>query len=67
MLYSFGLSFIGRAYSEQRLIELAYSFEQLTQVGLQRKPVILPTPDLCSVSANGKGTLSRMVTLGLGV
>ncbi|KAK0748488.1 amidase signature domain-containing protein [Apiosordaria backusii] len=44
----FGLSFIGKPFSEQKLIELAYSFEQHTQFGLQRKPVVLPTADICS-------------------
>ncbi|KAK0702721.1 amidase signature domain-containing protein [Lasiosphaeris hirsuta] len=44
----FGISFIGRPYSEQRLIELAYAFEQLTGIGLQRKPMLLPNADLCS-------------------
>jgi len=44
----FGLSFIGRPYSEQKLIELAYSFEQLTQIGSQRKPVVLPMSEICS-------------------
>ncbi|KAK3944347.1 amidase [Diplogelasinospora grovesii] len=45
----FGISFIGRPYSEQKLIELAYSFEKLTQIGLQRKPVVLPSADPCSL------------------
>ena len=34
----FGLSFIGTAYSEARLIELAYSYEQATLISRKGKP-----------------------------
>ncbi|KAK3381842.1 amidase signature domain-containing protein [Podospora didyma] len=43
----FGISFIGRAFSDQGLIELAFAFEQLmSHSGAQRKPIVLPTIDL---------------------
>jgi amidase len=38
-----GISFIGRAWSEPRLIELAYSFEQATKH--RTAPRFLPTAD----------------------
>jgi amidase len=37
----FGLSFFGTAYSEPKLIGLAYAFEQATKV--RRRPQFLPT------------------------
>lgn len=36
--FPFGISFIGTAYSEARLIELAYSYEQATLIGQKGKP-----------------------------
>lgn len=39
-----GISFFGRAWSEPKLISLAYSFEQATKV--RRPPNFLPTADL---------------------
>ncbi|KAK0660432.1 amidase signature domain-containing protein [Cercophora samala] len=50
----FGLSFIGKPFTEERLIELAYAFEQHTLIGRQRRPVVLPTVDLCD-TLRGKG------------
>lgn len=41
-----GISFIGAAWSEPKLIALAYAFEQLTKA--RRAPKFLPTADLTS-------------------
>ncbi|KAK3369412.1 amidase signature domain-containing protein [Lasiosphaeria ovina] len=56
-----GIPFIGRPYSEQRLIELAYAFEQFTGIGLERKPVLLPKSDFCSTMKR-RGLLSRILS-----
>lgn len=48
----FGISFVGRKWSEETLIRLAYAFEQRTQVQSSRMPMILPQTDL---------TLSKVV------
>ena len=42
----FGISFVGRKWSEEKLIALAYAFEQRTQVRRQRRPLIAPKYDL---------------------
>ncbi|RDW58725.1 hypothetical protein BP6252_13201 [Coleophoma cylindrospora] len=42
----FGISFIGRAWSEQTLLKYAYAFEQLTQVRKSGKPYMLPSTEL---------------------
>ncbi|KZV79569.1 hypothetical protein EXIGLDRAFT_846410 [Exidia glandulosa HHB12029] len=46
-----GLSFVGTAFSEERLIALAYAFEQGTQVRLQRKayPQAIPRTQLVDI------------------
>ncbi|KAI4253871.1 MAG: hypothetical protein LQ352_003426, partial [Teloschistes flavicans] len=42
----FGISFIGRKWSEEKLISLAYAFEQRTMIRRQMKPYIRPTFEL---------------------
>lgn len=46
-----GISFIGTAFSEERLIGLAYAYEQGTQVRLTRKAYkqAIPTTQLIDV------------------
>lgn len=45
----FGLSFVGTKFSEARLIELAYSYEQATHTQLQGKPYVIPKTQLADV------------------
>ena len=42
----FGIAFIGRQWSEETLISLAYAFEQRTMVRKMKKPHIVPTSEL---------------------
>ena len=42
----YGIAFIGRKWSEEKLIALAYAFEQRTLVRQKLKPQILPTKEL---------------------
>lgn len=42
----FGIAFIGRQWSEETLISLAYAFEQRTMIRKQGKPYIIPTFEL---------------------
>ena len=42
----FGIAFIGRRWSEETLISLAYAFEQRTMIRKKRKPYMLPTFEL---------------------
>ena len=42
----FGIAFIGRQWSEETLISLAYAFEQRTMIRKMRKPYIIPTFEL---------------------
>lgn len=42
----FGISFVGRKWSEEKLISLAYAFEQRTMVRRKMKPYIRPTFEL---------------------
>ena len=42
----FGIAFIGRQWSEETLISLAYAFEQRTMIRKKKKPYIIPTFEL---------------------
>ncbi|KAL8735951.1 MAG: hypothetical protein Q9166_000513 [cf. Caloplaca sp. 2 TL-2023] len=42
----FGLAFVGRRWSEEKLISLAYAFEQRTMIRRKMKPYIRPTFEL---------------------
>lgn len=42
----FGLAFVGRRWSEETLISLAYAFEQRTLVRTKRKPLVSPRFEL---------------------
>lgn len=42
----FGIAFVGRKWSEEKLISLAYAFEQRTMIRRQMKPYIRPTSEL---------------------
>lgn len=42
----FGISFIGRKWSEEQLIGMAYAFEQRTQVRRSVKPFVVPKTEL---------------------
>ena len=50
----FGIAFIGRRWSEETLISLAYAFEQRTMVRKKGKPYIIPTFELggCQTTAH---------------
>ncbi|MCJ1388190.1 hypothetical protein MMC18_001035 [Xylographa bjoerkii] len=45
----FGISFVGRAWSEEKLISVAYAFEQRTMVRQRVKPLVSPTIELQNV------------------
>ena len=47
--FRYGLSFIGRAWSEADLIGYAYAYEQRTQVRNQRLPYLVPNVELSDV------------------
>ena len=42
----FGIAFVGRQWSEETLISLAYAFEQRTMVRKMKRPYIIPTSEL---------------------
>ena len=44
--YSFGLSFLGKHFSEEKLISYAYDFEQRTKVRDRVSPYITPNIEL---------------------
>ncbi|KAL3424524.1 amidase [Phlyctema vagabunda] len=45
----FGISFLGRKWSEEKLIGLAYAYEQITHTRQKRNPVILPKTQITDV------------------
>ena len=45
----YGISFVGRAWSEEKLVSVAYAFEQRTLVRQQVRPLISPTTELPDV------------------
>ena len=55
----FGLSFLGRKWSEEALIGYAYAFEQMTHVREKGKPLILPTTELDLWSGVEEGDAAR--------
>ncbi|KAL8721827.1 MAG: hypothetical protein Q9225_001582 [Loekoesia sp. 1 TL-2023] len=52
----FGISFVGRKWSEEKLISLAYAFEQRTMVRRKMKPYIRPTFELSDQLEPTEGT-----------
>lgn len=48
----FGVSFVGRRWSEETLLGLAYAFEQRTNVRRLRKPTILPETQLSMAASS---------------
>jgi amidase len=46
MCTSFGISFLGRRFSEPKLIGLAYAFEQRTTVRNKVQPHIVPNIEI---------------------
>ena len=59
---SFGLSFIGRAFSEADLIGFAYAFEQRTQVRNKVQPYITANTELVNVVGRGVANFSSGAT-----
>jgi amidase len=58
--FPFGISFVGRKFSEPTLIQAAYAFEQATMVRDQVKPYILPNFQLGQFSgSHSRGTASK--------
>lgn len=52
----FGISLVGRKWSEEKLISLAYAFEQRTMIRRQMKPYIRPTFELSDQLEPAEGT-----------
>ena len=53
----FGIAFVGRRWSEEKLISLAYAFEQRTLIRKKMKPYIRPTFELAGqMDRSGEGT-----------
>ena len=64
----FGLAFIGRKWSEETLISLAYAFEQKTMVRKQRKPLIRPMTQLKDAASRGPAwTPDTETTANIGI
>ncbi|RAR12529.1 amidase [Stemphylium lycopersici] len=56
----FGISFLGRKWSEEVLIEIAYAFEQMHQVqGKLERAMKTPEPDLVNVVHSGEVPLDE--------
>ena len=55
---SFGLSFLGAAWSEASLIGYAYAYEQRTRTRDRVQPYIVPSTELVDVVGKGNGNLS---------
>lgn len=49
----YGVTFIGKRYSEATLIKYAYAFEQATKVRNARRPLIMPSTQLSDVKGAG--------------
>ncbi len=49
VVYRFGLSFLGRKWSEASLIGYAYAYEQRTQTRNKVQPYLVPNIELTSV------------------
>ena len=50
----FGISFIGRRWSEEKLISVAYAFEQMTRVRETIRPLIAPSFELSDLPPRGE-------------
>lgn len=59
----FGISFVGRRWSEETLIALAYAFEQKTMARLKMKPYIAPTTELGDRTCRITGVSNRFEAL----
>ena len=46
---SFGLSFMGRAFTEASLISYAYAYEQRTMVRNKVQPFVVPNTELSAI------------------
>ncbi|KAI9848926.1 MAG: hypothetical protein M1838_000337 [Thelocarpon superellum] len=58
----FGISFLGRAFSEAQLISYAYAFEQRTHVRNQRQPYLEPKTELdVHLSARAQAAIGPLI------
>jgi len=51
-LCRFGISFLGARFTEEKLIGMAYAFEQKTHVRDRIQPYMAPNTELANVVAN---------------